>query len=101
MLQALLSLVLGCEIPRCLPLVSRLSEFFPFCGLSYLGLITGSDVDEMTRTFVAGKVYKVTICCPSHLKICKPVLIVNFSFNLIEPVCFSSNHCNLFSFDFL
>ncbi|KAJ6915498.1 aberrant root formation protein 4 [Populus alba x Populus x berolinensis] len=50
---ALLSLVLGCEIPRCLPLVSRLSEFFPFCGLSYLGLITGSDVDEMTRTFVA------------------------------------------------
>lgn len=33
--------------------MSRLSEFFPFCGLSYLGLITGSDVDEMTRTFVA------------------------------------------------
>ncbi|KAJ6995146.1 hypothetical protein D5086_013960 [Populus alba] len=52
-IMALLSLVLGCEIPRCLPLVSRLSEFFPFCGLSYLGLITGSDVDEMTRTFVA------------------------------------------------
>ncbi|KAJ6383034.1 hypothetical protein OIU77_031457 [Salix suchowensis] len=35
-LMALLSLVLGCEIPGCLPLVSRLSEFFPFCGLSYL-----------------------------------------------------------------
>ncbi|KAJ6361297.1 hypothetical protein OIU78_001859 [Salix suchowensis] len=52
-LMALLSLVLGCEIPGCLPLVSRLSEFFPFCGLSYLGLITGSDIDKMTRTFVA------------------------------------------------
>ena len=92
MLQALLSLVLGCEIPGCLPLVSRLSEFFPFCGLSYLGLVTGSDIDKMTRTFVAGNFYKVTICCPSH-KICKP--IVNYFLR------FSSNHCDLFSSDFI
>lgn len=29
-------------------LVAQLSSFFPYCGLSYLGLITGSDVDRMT-----------------------------------------------------
>ncbi|KAH7524583.1 hypothetical protein FEM48_Zijuj06G0134900 [Ziziphus jujuba var. spinosa] len=29
-------------------LLPQLSSFFPYCGLSYLGLITGSDVDRMT-----------------------------------------------------
>ncbi|KAB2619016.1 aberrant root formation protein 4 [Pyrus ussuriensis x Pyrus communis] len=34
------------------PFVLQLSSFFPFCGLSYLGVITGSDVDKITRAVV-------------------------------------------------
>ncbi|KAB2629260.1 aberrant root formation protein 4 [Pyrus ussuriensis x Pyrus communis] len=32
--------------------VLQLSSFFAFCGLSYLGVITGSDVDKRTREVV-------------------------------------------------
>ncbi|KAM1022843.1 hypothetical protein ACFX2I_043718 [Malus domestica] len=32
--------------------VLQLSSFFPFCGLSYLGVITGSDVDKRAREVV-------------------------------------------------
>lgn len=35
-------------------LVAQLSSFFPYCGLSYLGLITGTDVDRMTGIAVGG-----------------------------------------------
>ncbi|KAL6208353.1 hypothetical protein ACLB2K_019304 [Fragaria x ananassa] len=32
--------------------VLQLSSFFPFCGFSYLGLITGSDVDKISRIVI-------------------------------------------------
>ncbi|XVF48307.1 hypothetical protein PTKIN_Ptkin03bG0179700 [Pterospermum kingtungense] len=34
--------------PAHLPFVSRLVFFLPYCGVSYLGLITGSDVETMS-----------------------------------------------------
>ncbi|GAB4856661.1 hypothetical protein Ancab_014575 [Ancistrocladus abbreviatus] len=48
-LLALVSVNLGHKVSNCLPLVLELSRFFPFCGLSYTGLITGDDVDTMTK----------------------------------------------------
>ncbi|XP_044464381.1 aberrant root formation protein 4 isoform X2 [Mangifera indica] len=39
-------------VSKCVPLVSKLSNFFPFCHLSYLGLITASEVDTMTNMIV-------------------------------------------------
>ncbi|XP_048228131.1 aberrant root formation protein 4 isoform X2 [Ricinus communis] len=44
-IMALLSLKEGGENSSYLHLVSQLSMFFSYCGLSYLGLITGSDID--------------------------------------------------------
>ncbi|XP_004290927.1 PREDICTED: aberrant root formation protein 4 isoform X2 [Fragaria vesca subsp. vesca] len=32
--------------------VLQLSSFFPYCGFSYLGLITGSDVDKISRIVI-------------------------------------------------
>ncbi|XP_065849920.1 aberrant root formation protein 4 isoform X2 [Euphorbia lathyris] len=49
-IMALLSLKEGDNISSYLHLVSQLTKFFPYCGLSYLGLITGSDVDIMGNT---------------------------------------------------
>lgn len=36
------------EDRRARPLIKKLSKFVPSCGLSYLGLITGSDVDKIS-----------------------------------------------------
>ncbi|KAF8393088.1 hypothetical protein HHK36_021329 [Tetracentron sinense] len=44
---ALVSSNMTDEVLGCVPLVLQLSEFLPFCGLSYLGLITGCVVDSI------------------------------------------------------
>ncbi|KAK6912547.1 YAP-binding/ALF4/Glomulin [Dillenia turbinata] len=35
-----------------LPLVQQLSNIFPYCGLSFLSLISGSDIDRIVNTFL-------------------------------------------------
>lgn len=62
--QVLVSISMECKISKCVPLVSQLSHFFPFCHLSYLGLITGFDVDTMTNMIVGGKFSEVIIIIP-------------------------------------
>ncbi|MQL77761.1 hypothetical protein Taro_010173 [Colocasia esculenta] len=37
------------RVSSCVSFVTELSQFFPFCGLSYLGLVTGCDVDAIIR----------------------------------------------------
>ncbi|KAH9760488.1 Aberrant root formation protein 4 [Citrus sinensis] len=50
--QVLVSVSMDHKSPRCIPLVSQLSGFLPYCHLSYLGLISGNDVDTMTSLVV-------------------------------------------------
>lgn len=52
--QVVVSVGMKCEVSICVPLLSQLSRFFPYCHLSYLGLITGHDVGTMTEKVVAG-----------------------------------------------
>ncbi|GLT76836.1 hypothetical protein SLA2020_484720 [Shorea laevis] len=47
--KALVSVSPTYELSSWLPMTSKLASFLPYCGLSYLGLITGSDVDQMTK----------------------------------------------------
>ncbi|XP_058111378.1 aberrant root formation protein 4 isoform X2 [Magnolia sinica] len=37
------------KVSSCISFVLQLSHFLPFCGLSYLGLITGSDVEAISN----------------------------------------------------
>lgn len=53
--QAFVSIGLGYKISSCLTLMLRLAYFLRFCNLSYLGLITGCDVDIITAPVVGGK----------------------------------------------
>ncbi|XP_060208807.1 aberrant root formation protein 4 [Lycium barbarum] len=46
--MALASMAMGHNITSLLPIMLHLSYFLPFCGLSYVGLITGPDVDKFT-----------------------------------------------------
>ena len=54
-MQALVSVSISYKTSSCHHLVSRLSSFFPYCNISYYGLITGSDVDKMTNIVRGGK----------------------------------------------
>ncbi|GAV70567.1 Kinetochor_Ybp2 domain-containing protein [Cephalotus follicularis] len=47
-IMVLVSVSMGHRISSCVYLVSELSHFFPYCGFSFLGLITGCDVDKIT-----------------------------------------------------
>ncbi|XP_043702216.1 aberrant root formation protein 4 isoform X2 [Telopea speciosissima] len=38
------------QVQSCVPLVVQLSRFLPVCGLSYIGLITGCDIDAFTNS---------------------------------------------------
>ncbi|XP_021887767.1 aberrant root formation protein 4 [Carica papaya] len=49
-----LSLSIKYELAGYIPLVERLARFLPYCGLSYLGLITGSDVEAITNIVAEG-----------------------------------------------
>ncbi|KAG5562909.1 hypothetical protein RHGRI_005596 [Rhododendron griersonianum] len=44
-IMAFVSIGLGYKVSSCLSLMSQLTYFLRFCNLSYLGLITGCDVD--------------------------------------------------------
>ncbi|KAJ9184066.1 hypothetical protein P3X46_007846 [Hevea brasiliensis] len=65
--MALVSFSEGDKVSSYLPLVSQLSNFLPYCDLSYLGLITGSDVDVMTNIIV-GEVEDDYMSCLSYIK---------------------------------
>ncbi|CAM8969478.1 unnamed protein product [Rhodiola kirilowii] len=47
--MTLVSISLGHEPSICIPLVTQLMPLLSYCGLSYLGCITGSDVDKTNR----------------------------------------------------
>ncbi|XP_050364173.1 aberrant root formation protein 4 [Argentina anserina] len=49
------------------PFLLQLSSFFQFCGLSYIGLITGSDVDKVSR-IVTGDDGDLNAGCFSDVK---------------------------------
>ncbi|XP_031279613.1 aberrant root formation protein 4 isoform X1 [Pistacia vera] len=51
-IMVLVSISMECKVSKCVPLISQLSHFFPFCRLSYFGLITGCDVDTMTNMII-------------------------------------------------
>ncbi|CAL5435088.1 unnamed protein product [Camellia sinensis] len=57
---AFVSIGIGDKISSCLSLMLQLSRFLRFCNLSYLGLITGCDVDTVTRTVVGVRMEMIT-----------------------------------------
>uniref|UniRef100_A0A2C9W4Z4 Aberrant root formation protein 4 n=1 Tax=Manihot esculenta TaxID=3983 RepID=A0A2C9W4Z4_MANES len=65
--MALVSFSAGHKVSNCLPLVSQLSNFLPYCDLSYLGLITGSDVDAATNIIIE-EVEDDFMSCLSYVK---------------------------------
>ncbi|KAG2691419.1 hypothetical protein I3760_08G008100 [Carya illinoinensis] len=68
--MALVSISLNQNKVSCQHLVSQLSRLFPYCGLSYLGLITGNDVDKMTSIVIGGAEDEVDcMSCLSDLKL--------------------------------
>lgn len=50
--MALASVSRNHKLSSRLPVITKLASFLPLCSLSYLGLITGSDVDKMTSIVV-------------------------------------------------
>lgn len=86
--QTLVSVSINYEVLSSHALVPRLSSFFPYCGLSYIGLITGSDVDRMTNLAVGGnlssaKIYLLSyilIRCSSFFFFFPSLILFNFIF---------------------
>ncbi|KAJ4707817.1 Aberrant root formation protein 4 [Melia azedarach] len=66
-IMVLVSVSMGCNSTSCIPLVSQLSSFFSCCHLSYLGLITGSDIDTMT-SLVVGEDEDDCMSCQSYVE---------------------------------
>ncbi|KAK9279233.1 hypothetical protein L1049_012911 [Liquidambar formosana] len=52
-IMALFSISVKEKVSSCLPLVLQLSQFLPYCGLSYLGSIIGCDVDTIFSVVLA------------------------------------------------
>lgn len=65
--MALVSVSISYKTSSCHHLVSQLSSFFPYCNISYFGLITGSDVDKMTN-IVRGEDEDDYMSCLSYVK---------------------------------
>lgn len=63
-MQVFLSLSIKYELAGYIPLVERLARFLPYCGLSYLGLITGSDVEAITNIVAEGQFSEMTRLYP-------------------------------------
>ncbi|KDP34393.1 hypothetical protein JCGZ_12787 [Jatropha curcas] len=66
-IMAFLSFNEGDKLSSCLHPVSQLSKIFPYCSVSYVGLITGSDVNLMTNIIV-GEVEYDFMSCLSYIK---------------------------------
>lgn len=62
--QALASFSRNYKVSSLHPLIAQLSSFLPYCGLSYVGLITGSDVDKMNIIAFGGKLISAAILLP-------------------------------------
>ncbi|KAK6237022.1 hypothetical protein SCA6_012359 [Theobroma cacao] len=56
---ALVSVSSRCNSSNHLPFAVRLACFLPYCGLSYRGLITGSDVDKISGIVIGGTVHEL------------------------------------------
>ncbi|KAE8056316.1 hypothetical protein FH972_013099 [Carpinus fangiana] len=65
--MALVSISLNHKSLSCHRLVLQFSRFFPYCSVSYLGLITGSDVEKMT-TIVVGEDENDYMSCLTYVK---------------------------------
>ncbi|KAM4122662.1 hypothetical protein ACB094_01G101500 [Castanea mollissima] len=66
-IMALASVSMFYKRSSCHQLVSQLSCFYPYCSISYFGLITGSDVDKMTN-IVTGEDGDDYMSCLSYVK---------------------------------
>ncbi|XP_038897736.1 aberrant root formation protein 4 [Benincasa hispida] len=66
-IMALFSVGMNHEVSSCLPFVSNLSCFLPFCGFSYAGLINGSDIDKISNN-VIGEDEDDYMACFSYIK---------------------------------
>lgn len=56
-MQALVSLGMTSDKLKCLPVVLQLSDFLHHCDLSYVGLVTGCEVDMITKLIIGGVFY--------------------------------------------
>jgi hypothetical protein len=65
--QALVSISLNHKSSSCHRLVLQFSRFFTYCSVSYLGLITGSDVEKMTTIVVGGNFSLIAFAPLSYL----------------------------------
>ncbi|KAM0968946.1 hypothetical protein EV2_017742 [Malus domestica] len=74
-LQIMAVVSMNHNVPSSQPFVLQLSSFFPFCGLSYLGVITGSDVDKITRA-VVGDDEDDYMSCLSDVKCGAPLSVI-------------------------
>lgn len=70
------------------PFVLQLSSFFPFCGLSYLGVITGSDVDKITRAVVGGKSFQ-SLFFPLY-----SIIAHSICYPIVRPLIFRFFSCS-------
>uniref|UniRef100_A0A0A0L4D6 Aberrant root formation protein n=1 Tax=Cucumis sativus TaxID=3659 RepID=A0A0A0L4D6_CUCSA len=61
-IMALFSVSMSHEVSSCLPFISKLSSFLPFCGLSYAGLITGFDIDKISKNIIGEDEDDYTAC---------------------------------------
>ncbi|KAG5562907.1 hypothetical protein RHGRI_005596 [Rhododendron griersonianum] len=66
-IMAFVSIGLGYKVSSCLSLMSQLTYFLRFCNLSYLGLITGCDVDIIIAP-VVGEDGDDLVGCFAHVK---------------------------------
>ncbi|KAH6832192.1 hypothetical protein C2S53_005541 [Perilla frutescens var. hirtella] len=67
-ITALVSLGMASDMPKCLLLVLQLSNFLHHCDLSYIGLLTGCEVDMITKLII-GDDSEVRADCFSQVKL--------------------------------
>ncbi|XP_057781217.1 aberrant root formation protein 4 [Salvia miltiorrhiza] len=81
-IMALVSCGMTRDISRCRPVVLQLSDFLPHCDLSYIGLVTGCEVDKISK-LVIGDDSEVGVDCFSQVKL-GAVLAVIWGFGASE-----------------
>ncbi|KAL1533174.1 aberrant root formation protein 4 [Salvia divinorum] len=67
-IMALVSHGMASDMLRCRPVVLQLSDFLPHCDLSYIGLVTGCEVDVISK-LVFGDDSEVGVDCFSQVKL--------------------------------
>ncbi|XP_071692952.1 aberrant root formation protein 4 [Rutidosis leptorrhynchoides] len=66
-ITVLISNRMGAKTSRCFPMMLELSHFLQYCGLSYLGLITGHEVDRAIDLITQGD-EDDSMGCFAHVK---------------------------------